>query len=108
METDHSSLKQIEPRSNLRSSKRLARWAEDSRGRVPVVWIAGKTNLIRDGISRSLSAEEGTPVTQCNTNLPRVSGISSYVDDSRMEKLNYSQSKEFKIPFELLDPASTV
>ena len=73
------------------------------------MWIPGKTNLIGDGISRSLSADEGTtPVTGSNTNLPQVSGISSYLDDSRMENLNYSQSKEFKTPFELLDPASTV
>ena len=62
------------------------------------MWIPGKTNLIGDGISRSLSAEEGTPVTGCKTNLPQVSGISSYLDDSRMENLNYSQSKEFKTP----------
>ena len=107
METDHSSLKQVELGASLQSSKRLARWAESWEGS-RTVWIPGKTNLIGDGISRSISAEEGTPVTGCNTNLPQVSGISSYLDDSRMENLNYSQSKEFKTPFDLLDPASTV
>ena len=65
------------------------------------MWIPGKTNLIGDGISRSLSADEGTtPVTGSNTNLPQVSGISSYLGDSRMENLDYLQSKEFKTPFE--------
>jgi hypothetical protein len=104
METDHSSLKQIELGASLQSSKRLIRWAEYMGGfAYKIVWIPGKTNLIGDGISRSLSADEGTmPISGANMNVPQISGITSYVDDSRLDQMDYSKSTEFKSVFDLL------
>ena len=46
------------------------------------------------------------PVTGGSINLPPVSGVSGcHVNDPRLDNMDYSRSKEFKISFELLDPA---
>ena len=52
--TDHSTLKQVQLGGELKN-KRLARWQEFFGGfDYKIEWIPGVTNLIGDGISRSL------------------------------------------------------
>jgi hypothetical protein len=108
MHTDHSSLKQVELGGTLQTSKRLARWAEYFGGfAYQVVWIPGDTNLIGDGISRSLTATKGTvPVTSgggitlpqtCPVDIDYSVGIFKSLDF-----VKFGESEEFKGVYELL------
>jgi hypothetical protein len=42
------------------------------------------------------------PISGANMNVPQISGITSYVDDSRLDQMDYSKSTEFKSVFDLL------
>ena len=98
IETDHSSLRQVQLGGDIQSNKRLSRWAEYLGGYAyNITWIPGSKNLIGDGISRSITATSGTePVPGEGLRLPQIAPVTWLGGDPRIDHLNYSDSKEFK------------
>jgi len=121
--TDHSTLKQVQLGGELKN-KRLARWQEFFGGfDYKIEWIPGVTNLIGDGISRSLhDTEAPKPVHSLEplfehvlgdpTELrmrPALNAGVTRLRDPRLFNLDYTDSKEFGLVFkQLSEPSTTI
>ena len=119
--TDHSTLKQVQLGGELKN-KRLARWQEFFGGfDYKIEWIPGVTNLIGDGISRSLhDTDPPKPVSQLEPLYEHVLGDPSKLKvrpsinanmtkmrDPRLYDLKYDGSKEFGAIYSQLSSDNT-
>ena len=113
LHTDHRSLLQLQKSGPVITNRRLLRWLEYFSGfDFNMKWIAGKSQLFGDGVSRSLRSVSGLeplpPTHTSDLKMPKwtCGVVSNY--DQRFDNIIYTDSKDFGEIWSVLDTKKAV